>query len=44
MTFGEAIAYVMSGMYGEVGFFNGILLILQLSFAGLIVIYLDEVL
>jgi len=28
MTFGEAIAYVMSGMYGEVGFFNAILLII----------------
>ena len=44
MTFGEAIAYVMSGMYGEVGFFNACLLIIQLSFAGLIVIYLDELL
>jgi len=28
MTFGQAIAYVMSGMYGDVGFFNGFLLIL----------------
>jgi protein transport protein SEC61 subunit alpha len=44
MTFGEAIAYVMSGMYGEVGFFNACLLIIQLCFAGLIVIYLDELL
>lgn len=44
MTFGEAIAYVFSGMYGDVGLFNSMLLIIQLSFAGLIVIYLDELL
>ena len=44
MTVGEAIAYVMSGMYGPVGFFGAITLILQLCFAGLIVIYLDELL
>ena len=44
MTVGEAIAYVLSGMYGDVGFVNSILLILQLCFSGLIVIYLDELL
>jgi protein transport protein SEC61 subunit alpha len=44
MTFGQAMAYVMSGMYGEVGIFNGFLLVVQLSMAGLIVIYLDELL
>lgn len=44
MTFGQAIAYVMSGMYGEVGFFNATLLIAQLVLAGLIVIYIDELL
>lgn len=44
MTVGQATSYVMSGMYGEVGFVNSILLIVQLCFAGLIVLYLDEML
>lgn len=47
ITFGEAIAYVMSGMYGEVGqigVFNSFLLIFQLVFAGIIVMVLDELL
>mmetsp|Transcript_22058 Transcript_22058/g.53711 ORF Transcript_22058/g.53711 Transcript_22058/m.53711 type:complete len:474 (-) Transcript_22058:76-1497(-) len=45
MTFGEAVAYVLSGMYGdirEIGAGNAILIILQLFLAGIIVITLDE--
>merc|ERR1711977_805720 len=45
ITMGEAVAYVMSGMYGdirEIGAGNSILLILQLFFAGIIVLLLDE--
>lgn len=44
---GEAVAYVLSGMYGSVGQLgvgNAILIILQLIFAGIIVICLDELL
>ncbi|KAG6419267.1 hypothetical protein SASPL_121483 [Salvia splendens] len=44
---GEAVAYVLSGMYGSVGqlgVWNAILIILQLCFAGIIVICLDELL
>lgn len=44
---GEAVAYVLSGMYGSVsqlGAGNAILIILQLFFAGIIVICLDELL
>merc|ERR1711935_513123 len=47
ITIGEAVAYVTSGMYGEVkdlGAGNAILLILQLFFAGVIVLTLDELL
>lgn len=47
ITFGEAIAYVISGMYGEVsqiGVFNSMLLIFQLVFAGIMVMILDELL
>lgn len=47
ITIGEAVAYVVSGMYGEVkdlGAVNAILIILQLFFAGIIVICLDELL
>ncbi|XP_077239523.1 protein transport protein Sec61 subunit alpha-like isoform X2 [Tasmannia lanceolata] len=43
----EAVAYVLCGMYGsvsELGAGNAILIILQLCFAGLIVICLDELL
>merc|ERR1712127_627376 len=45
ITMGEAVAYVMSGMYGdlrELGAGNAILLISQLFFAGIIVLLLDE--
>merc|ERR1719161_204338 len=47
ITLGEAVAYVMSGMYGEIselGAGNAILIIIQLFFAGVIVILLDELL
>merc|ERR1719387_2944941 len=47
ITLGEAVAYVVSGMYGDVkdlGAGNAILIILQLFVAGLIVICLDELL
>eukprot|EP00931_Biecheleriopsis_adriatica_P072968 TRINITY_DN47346_c0_g1_i1.p1 TRINITY_DN47346_c0_g1~~TRINITY_DN47346_c0_g1_i1.p1 ORF type:complete len:475 (-),score=111.12 TRINITY_DN47346_c0_g1_i1:68-1492(-) len=47
ITFGEALAYVLSGMYGDVkdlGAGNAILIILQLFCAGVIVLILDELL
>jgi len=47
ITIGEAVAYVRSGMYGEIaelGAGNAILIIIQLFFAGIIVILLDELL
>jgi len=47
ITIGQGSAYVLSGMYGEVnelGFGNCFLLILQLFFAGIIVLVLDELL
>merc|ERR1712086_598824 len=47
ITLGEALAYVLSGMYGEIkdlGATNAILIILQLFIAGVIVIVLDELL
>merc|ERR1719235_34746 len=47
ITVGEAVAYVVSGMYGdirELGAGNAILIILQLSAAGIIVLILDELL
>lgn len=47
ITIGQGSAYVFSGMYGEVkdlGFGNAILIIIQLFFAGIIVIILDELL
>jgi protein transport protein SEC61 subunit alpha len=47
ITIGEAVAYVLSGMYGDVkdlGAGNAILIILQLFLAGVIVIILDELL
>jgi len=47
ITLGEAVAYVLSGMYGDVaqiGTINSILIVLQLTFAGIIVILLDELL
>merc|ERR1740117_1724120 len=47
ITISEAVAYVLSGMYGDVkdlGAGNAILIILQLFVAGVIVIILDELL
>lgn len=47
IAFGEAVAYVLSGMYGSVGQLgvgNALLIILQLCAAGIIVICLDELL
>jgi len=47
ITIGEAVAYVLSGMYGDVkdlGAGNAVLIIIQLFFAGVIVIILDELL
>ena len=47
ITIGEAVAYVVSGMYGpmeQLGYGNAILIILQLFFAGIIVLILDELL
>ena len=47
MTIGQAFAYVRGGMYGPVnliGFFNSILLIVQLVIGGIIIIILDELL
>ena len=45
ITVGQAVAYVLSGMYGdvrEIGATNSILIIVQLFFAGIVVIILDE--
>jgi len=47
MAIGEALAYLLSGMYGEVdklGIFNAVAILLQLTLAGLIVQLLDELL
>merc|ERR1712070_1100423 len=47
ITVGEAIAYVVSGMYGDlstIGAGNALLIITQLFFAGIIVLILDELL
>jgi len=47
ITIGEAVAYVLSGMYGDIkdlGAGNAVLIIIQLFFAGVIVIILDELL
>ena len=47
ITFGQAVAYVVGGMYGPVnliGYFNSILLVAQLVIGGIIIILLDEVL
>jgi len=47
ITFGQAIAYVVGGMYGpvqEIGRINSILLVAQLVIGGIIIIILDEIL
>ena len=42
LTVAQAFVYVISGMYGAVGFFGGIFIIAQLTIAGVLVILLDE--
>lgn len=45
LTIGEAVAYVLSGMYGnisDIGPGNAFLIILQLVFAGVVVLLMDE--
>jgi len=47
ITIGQGTAYVLSGMYGDLkdlGAGNALLIVIQLLFAGLIVIVLDELL
>uniref|UniRef100_A0A0E0KHP3 Translocon Sec61/SecY plug domain-containing protein n=1 Tax=Oryza punctata TaxID=4537 RepID=A0A0E0KHP3_ORYPU len=47
ITAGEATAYVLSGAYGSVGVLgagNSVLIVLQLVFGGMVVIFLDELL
>jgi len=47
ITLGEAIAYVVAGMYGDIndiGAVNAILIIVQLFISGIVVILLDELL
>jgi len=47
ITLGEAVAYVLSGMYGnldQLGMGNAVLVVLQLFIAGVIVLLLDELL
>merc|ERR1711959_669188 len=47
ITIFQAVAYVVSGMYGDIkdlGSGNAVLIVLQLFFAGLIVVILDELL
>lgn len=47
ITVGEALAYLLSGMYGnvnEIGIVSCILIVVQLSLSGVIVILLDELL
>ncbi|MEO0341549.1 MAG: preprotein translocase subunit SecY, partial [Bacteroidota bacterium] len=46
-TFGEATAYVLSGVYGtlgQLGYINALLIVIQLTVAGLVVMLLDELL
>ena len=47
ITFGEALAYLLSGMYGpvgELGLIRRVLIICQLFFAGFMILMLDELL
>ena len=44
ITVGQGAVYVYSGMYGEVGLASGFLLIVQLVFAGVLVLLWDELL
>jgi len=47
ITVGEAVAYVLSGVYGdirEIGLLTALLIVAQMVFAGVIVLLLDELL
>jgi len=47
ITFGQAVVYVMSGMYGEpsdIGYGTSLLIVIQLFIAGVLVLLLDELL
>lgn len=47
LTFGQALTQVIAGFYGpsnQLGFMNGVLLVVQLLFSGIIVVFLDELL
>jgi protein transport protein SEC61 subunit alpha len=47
VTFGTAFGYVFSGMYGRlayIGYFKTFMLIVQLTFSGMMVLYLDKIL
>ena len=47
ITVGQAIVYVLTGMYGEpaeVGWVSGVLIVAQLLVAGVLVLLLDEML
>jgi len=47
ITIGQSTAYVMGGLYGDVrelGIANGLMIVLQLFFSGIIVLCLDELL
>lgn len=46
-TFGESVAYVLSGMYGDIntiGKVKALMIVIQLFFAGIVVILFDEML
>jgi protein transport protein SEC61 subunit alpha len=46
IAFGQAFAYTWSGMYGplnEIGAGNAILIILQLTFASIVTMLLDDI-
>ena len=44
ITVAQAIIYITTGSYGPVDFLNSVLIVLQLTFAGLVVLLLDELL
>ncbi len=44
ITMAQAIIYIVSGSYGPVTLFYGVLIVAQLSMAGLVVLLLDELL
>ncbi|GAB4821692.1 hypothetical protein N2152v2_008738 [Parachlorella kessleri] len=44
ITAGQAVVYVITGMYGDVGVVNATLIVLQLFVAGVLVLLLDDML